>query len=190
VFKSLETKIAPMGRRFWRVAPNCHCPDTLRILSRTGPTVDSFDYLLQLFEMITKAPQHSVPEATMRLDKWLWAARFFKTRQLAIDAINGGKVHVNGQRTKPGKSICTGTQLSITKEPFVWDLEVRRLDHQRRSAELAVSLYEELPESLEKRLAEAQKRREDHAQGGGLDQRPNKRERRLIHRFKRLEPPG
>jgi ribosomal 50S subunit-recycling heat shock protein len=52
----------------------------------------------------------------MRLDKWLWVARFFKTRQLAIEAINGGKVHVNGQRTKPGKEITVGTELAITKE--------------------------------------------------------------------------
>ncbi|MEY4685329.1 MAG: hypothetical protein RLZ25_1788 [Pseudomonadota bacterium] len=124
----------------------------------------------------------------MRLDKWLWAARFFKTRQLAIEAINGGKVHVNGHRTKPGKTISTGTRLTITKEPYEWELDVVRLDHQRRSAELAASLYEELADSLEKRLAEIEKRREERAQGAGLDQRPNKRERRLIHRFKRLEP--
>lgn len=140
--------------------------------------------------MTQKAPQHFAVEATMRLDKWLWAARFFKTRQLAIDAINGGKVHVNGQRTKPGKSISTGIRLSITKEPYAWEIEVRRLDHQRRSAEIAATLYEEFPDSLEKRLAEVEKRREDHAHGAGLDQRPNKRERRLIHRFKRLEPSG
>ncbi|MEN9681639.1 MAG: hypothetical protein RLZZ627_1532 [Pseudomonadota bacterium] len=140
--------------------------------------------------MTQKAPQHTPDEASMRLDKWLWAARFFKTRQLAIDAINGGKVHVNGHRTKPGKAISTGTRLTITKEPFAWEVDVKRLDHQRRSAELAVTLYEELPDSLEKRLAEIEKRREEHAHGAGLDQRPNKRERRLIHRFKRLEPSG
>jgi ribosome-associated heat shock protein Hsp15 len=126
----------------------------------------------------------------MRLDKWLWAARFFKTRQLAIEAINGGKVHVNGQRTKPGKSISTGMRLTITKEPYAWEIDVIRLDQQRRSAELASTLYLEQAASLEKRLAEIEKRREERAHGVGIDQRPNKRERRLIHRFKRLEPQG
>jgi len=138
--------------------------------------------------MPRKEPQNPAVEPSMRLDKWLWAARFFKTRQQAIEAINGGKVHVNGQRTKPGKSISTGTRLVITKEPYVWEIDVTRLDHQRRSAELAATLYDELADSIAKRVVEIEKRREEREQGGGLDQRPNKRERRLIHRFKRLEP--
>lgn len=70
----------------------------------------------------------------MRLDKWLWVARFFKTRQLAIEAINGGKVHVNGQRTKPGKEITPGTELSITKEPYAWEITITALHGQRRPA--------------------------------------------------------
>ncbi len=140
--------------------------------------------------MPQNASQNPSDDSSMRLDKWLWAARFFKTRQLAIEAISGGKVHVNGQRTKPGKSITTGTQLTITKEPYTWQIEVTRLDPQRRSAELAATLYAESEASLEKRQAEIQSRREERALGGGEDQRPNKRERRLIHRFKRLEPQG
>ena len=140
--------------------------------------------------MPQKASQNPSDDSSMRLDKWLWAARFFKTRQLAIEAISGGKVHVNGQRTKPGKSITAGTQLTITKEPYTWQIEVTRLDPQRRSAELAATLYAESEASLEKRQAEIQSRREERALGGGEDQRPNKRERRLIHRFKRLEPQG
>lgn len=140
--------------------------------------------------MPQKASQNPSDDSSMRLDKWLWAARFFKTRQLAIEAISGGKVHVNGQRTKPGKSITTGTQLTITKEPYTWQIEVTRLDPQRRSAELAATLYAESEASLEKRQAEIQSRREERALGGGEDHRPNKRERRLIHRFKRLEPQG
>lgn len=138
--------------------------------------------------MPRKEPQNPAVEPSMRLDKWLWAARFFKTRQQAIEAIIGGKVHVNGQRTKPGKSISTGTRLVITKEPYAWEIDVTRLDHQRRSAELAATLYDELADSIAKRVVEIEKRREEREQGGGLDQRPNKRERRLIHRFKRLEP--
>jgi len=140
--------------------------------------------------MAQKDPQNPQDESSMRLDKWLWAARFFKTRQLAIEAINGGKVHVNGQRTKPGKSISTGTRLTITKEPYTWEIDVIRLDQQRRSAELATSLYMEQAASLERRLAEIENRREERAHGGGVDQRPNKKERRLIHRFKRLDPSG
>lgn len=123
----------------------------------------------------------------MRLDKWLWAARFFKTRQLAIDAINGGKVHVNGQRTKPGKEIGIGTPLSITKEPYAWDLTVTALRAQRRPAPEAALLYEETAESLAKRQEEAGRRREERDLGIPADSRPNKRERRQIHRFKRPE---
>ena len=138
--------------------------------------------------MTRKETQNSTDDSGMRLDKWLWAARFFKTRQLAIEAINGGKVHINGQRTKPGKPINIGMRLSITKEPYAWEIDIIKLEHQRRSAEIAATLYKELPGSLEKRTIEIEKRREEREQGGGLDQRPNKRERRLIHRFKRLEP--
>lgn len=140
--------------------------------------------------MAPKDPKNAPAEASMRLDKWLWAARFFKTRQQAIEAINGGKVHANGQRTKPGKAISTGTRLSITKDPFAWEIDVIRLDHQRRSAEIAATLYMEHAASLERRLAIIESRREERAHGAGVDQRPNKKERRLIHRFKRLEPSG
>ena len=123
----------------------------------------------------------------MRLDKWLWAARFFKTRQLAVDAINGGKVHVNGQRAKPGKDIGVGTRLSITKEPYAWEITITALRTQRRPAPEATLLYEESAGSLAKRQEEATRRREERDLGIPADSRPNKRERRLIHRFKRSE---
>lgn len=127
--------------------------------------------------------------ARMRLDKWLWAARFFKTRQLAIEAINGGKVHVNGQRVKPGKDIGVGARLTITKEPHAWEITVVDLKAQRRPAAEATLLYDESPESLAKRQAELAKMREERELGIDItpDGRPNKRERRLIHRFKRSE---
>lgn len=86
-------------------------------------------------------PADSTAADRMRLDKWLWAARFFKTRQLAIEAINGGKVHANGQRAKPGKDIAVGTRLEITKEPYSWDIIVTALNAQRRPAEEAALLY-------------------------------------------------
>ena len=131
--------------------------------------------------------QQKPPGDRMRLDKWLWVARFFKTRQLAIEAINGGKVHVNGQRTKPGKEITPGTELSITKEPFAWEITVTALHGQRRPAPEAALLFEETPESLARRQQELARRREEREMGIPADSRPNKRERRLIHRFKRVD---
>ncbi len=88
---------------------------------------------------------------SIRLDKWLWAARFFKTRQLAIEAINGGKVHLNGQRTKPGKNIGIGSRLTIHKESLEWEVEVCVIPKQRRPASEAVHFYSENETSRLKR---------------------------------------
>ena len=87
----------------------------------------------------------------IRLDKWLWTARFFKTRKLAAEAISGGKVHVNDQRTKPGKEVKLGAMLSISKDNYRWDITIIAINGQRRSAKEAVLLYEESAESLAKR---------------------------------------
>lgn len=125
-------------------------------------------------------------QESIRLDKWLWAARFFKTRKLASDAISGGKVHVNNQRTKPGKEIKPGAVLTISKDAYRWEVTVLALSSQRRSAKEAVLLYEESAESLEKRQQQIQLQREQKElfAYSGPDHRPNKKERRLIHRFK------
>ena len=120
----------------------------------------------------------------IRLDKWLWAARFFKTRQLATDAINGGKVHLNGQRAKPGKEIAPGARLSIHKEEYEWEIVVTALSRQRRPAGEAAQLYEETPESHARRQARAIQRREEKELFGDPGHRPNKKERRQIFRFK------
>lgn len=127
------------------------------------------------------------PADRMRLDKWLWAARFFKTRQLAIDAINGGKVHLNGQRAKPGKDIAAGAKLAISKDQYTWTLTVLTLSGQRRPAPEAALLYEEEPESIARREDELARRREQKAFGVQPEGRPTKKGRRLIHRFKRGE---
>jgi len=127
-----------------------------------------------------------VDNDAIRLDKWLWAARFFKTRKLATDAINGGKVHVNGQRTKPGKDIKVGAELTINKNGYTWDISVLVVTGQRRSAKDASLLYEETPESHAKRQQQIQAEREQKELLGfsGIDHKPNKKERRLIHQFK------
>ena len=124
----------------------------------------------------------------IRLDKWLWTARFFKTRKLASDAISGGKVHVNHQRTKPGKDIKPGALLSISKDGLRWDITITALSNQRRSAKEAILLYEETAESLAKRQQQIIQQREQRElfDFSGQDHKPNKKERRLIHRFKQV----
>ncbi|MDT8406807.1 MAG: S4 domain-containing protein [Methylococcales bacterium] len=122
----------------------------------------------------------------MRLDKWLWAARFYKTRRLANEAIAGGKVHVNGQRAKPSKEIQVGSQLAIHKEPYRWDITVTALNQQRRPAPEAALLYQEDEASRAARALQIAQHKEASALlPPVLNQRPNKKERRLIHRFKR-----
>jgi ribosome-associated heat shock protein Hsp15 len=132
-------------------------------------------------------PEDTAPAERMRLDKWLWAARFFKTRQLAIEAINGGKVHLNGQRAKPGKEIAVGARLEISKDQYSWDVTVTGLKAQRRPAAEAALLYEETPESHARRQELVAQKRLERESGIQQDGRPNKRERRLIHRFKRAD---
>jgi ribosome-associated heat shock protein Hsp15 len=122
---------------------------------------------------------------SQRLDKWLWAARFFKTRKLATEAISGGKVHLNGQRSKPGKDVKIGNRLSISKGPYRWDLTVTGLSKQRKPASEAGLLYEEAPESLARRQALIEQRKTEEAFSNQPETRPNKKQRRLIHRFKR-----
>jgi len=125
---------------------------------------------------------------TIRLDKWLWTARFFKTRKLASDAISGGKVHVNNQRTKSGKEVKPGALLSISKDGLRWDVTIIALSSQRRPAKEAILLYEETAESFVKRQQQMIQQREQRElfDFSGQDHKPNKKDRRLIHRFKQL----
>ena len=126
----------------------------------------------------------SVHPDKLRLDKWLWAARFFKTRSLAKAAIEGGKVHLGGQRVKVSREVSVGDTLQIRQG---WDEKVvviRALSGQRRGAPEASILYEETPESIARRESEAAARK---AAGGMIERparRPTKKERRQIHRFK------
>lgn len=123
---------------------------------------------------------------SLRIDKWLWTARFFKTRKLASDAVSGGKVHANGQRCKASKEIKIGTKLLIHKEQYSWDISILGLNNQRRPASEAVLLYEETAESVEKRQQQIIENKEarqllPHSE---RERRPNKKQRRQIHRFK------
>jgi ribosome-associated heat shock protein Hsp15 len=123
---------------------------------------------------------------TIRLDKWLWTARFFKTRSLAAEAISGGKIHVNDQRSKPGKDVKVGAILTISKNNLRWEITILAINAQRRSAKEAVLLYEESGESLVKREQQILKNREQRElfDFSGRDHKPNKKERRMIHQFK------
>jgi ribosome-associated heat shock protein Hsp15 len=123
---------------------------------------------------------------SLRLDKWLWAARFFKTRKLATDAVAGGKVHVDGNRCKPSKEIKVGNRLLISKDQLQWEITIVALNEQRRPAVEAVLLYQESVESLAKRQQQIQQQREERQFLGYLapTHKPNKKDRRLIHRFK------
>jgi len=129
--------------------------------------------------------QEDKREEGIRLDKWLWAARFFKTRQLAIEAINGGKVQVNGQRTKPGKTVRTGVRLMVHKGSLEWELVVKAISRQRRPASEAALLYEESEESRVRRQELVRERRASGETVHRISGRPNKRDRRMIQRFTR-----
>jgi ribosome-associated heat shock protein Hsp15 len=119
----------------------------------------------------------------VRLDKWLWAARFFKTRPLAVEAINGGKVQVNGQRVKPGRIVRPGTRLRIHNGSLAWELEVLAVSSQRRPASEAALLYAEDPASLSRRQEVLRQRREAGPLPDQAGERPTKRDRRQIQRF-------
>jgi ribosome-associated heat shock protein Hsp15 len=118
-----------------------------------------------------------------RLDKWLWAARFFKTRGLSADAIDGGKVRVDADRAKPAKEVKIGMLVNIRNKDFEIEVEVTGLSNIRRSAPEAALLYQETPASQQKREATKVTQEADHAlrdRGAG---RPTKRQLRDIRKF-------
>jgi ribosome-associated heat shock protein Hsp15 len=118
-----------------------------------------------------------------RLDKWLWAARFFKTRSLATDAIDSGKVHVDGDRAKPAKEVRVGQRIHIRRKELEMEVEVMALSNQRRGAPEAALLYQETAESARKREDAAVTREADHGKRERGAGRPTKRQLRDIKRF-------
>jgi len=121
-----------------------------------------------------------------RLDKWLWAARFYKTRRLASEAISGGKVHVNEQRAKPSKEVQPGDTLQMNKNGYRWDISIIDLNAQRRPSVEAVLLYQEDEKSIKRRQEQVALNKDMYA-SAPQSERPNKKQRRQIHRFKQSE---
>lgn len=122
-------------------------------------------------------------EEKIRLDKWLWAARFFKTRALASQAVNGGKVHFNGQRIKASRPVKIDDCYQILRSQERFEIIVTGLSGKRGSATVAHTLYQETPESLSQRQSEAEKRKLAALQRPTSDHKPNKQERRKIRQF-------
>ena len=128
--------------------------------------------------------------ARLRIDKWLWAASFFKSRGLAASAVNGGKVRVNGERTKSAKRITTGDELAITRGPYEHRVRVLALSARRGPAGEAAALYAEDPAGLDKRRLLAAQLKLERAAGPRAARRPDKRQRRHIIRFTRGQIPS
>jgi ribosome-associated heat shock protein Hsp15 len=125
---------------------------------------------------------------TVRVDKWLWAARFFKTRALATEAVLGGHVHVNGTRVKPAKDVHAGDTLQIRVGTTEWTVDVRGVAGKRGPASVARELYEERPESREAReRAALQRRLAPPPLGADLGARPTKQDRRRLDALRRAE---
>ena len=122
-------------------------------------------------------------DLTVRIDKWLWAARFFKTRSMAADAVTGGKVELNGDRVKPAKSVKVGDELKIRIGFYEHVIAVRGLSEQRGPAVVAQALYEETPESAAARAKLAERMRYEMPKGTESG-RPSKKDRRDIRRLR------
>ena len=125
-----------------------------------------------------------MPDDKVRIDKWLWAARFFKTRSLAKAAIEGGKVHLNGQRVKPAKEVHVGQSLEIRRGEVAFTVLIDELSMQRGPATVARTLYTETPESIETREADAARRRMERAGLTVPATKPSKKQRRDLQRLK------
>jgi len=118
--------------------------------------------------------------ASVRLDLWLWAARFYKTRSLAKQAIEAGRVEVEGQGAKPSRAVKIGEKLSVRRGEERFEIEVRALSAKRGSATIARTLFEESAESVARRAAELEKRRLEATGYRAPQHKPDKRARRLI----------
>jgi ribosome-associated heat shock protein Hsp15 len=123
----------------------------------------------------------------VRIDKWLWAARFFKTRSAATEAVLGGRVQLNGTRVKPATEVRVADTLEIRRGLTQWTVVVAGLAERRGSAEVAADLYDETPESVAAREQRALERRLAHPLGADLGGRPTKQDRRRLDALRRAK---
>ncbi len=127
---------------------------------------------------------------TVRIDKWLWAARFFKTRSAATDAVVGGRVHLNEARVKPAKEVKAGDTIELRIGQLHWTLVVRDVADKRGSASVAQALYDETPDSVAAREQRSAELRLSRPLGADLGARPTKQDRRRIEDLRRSERGG
>jgi ribosome-associated heat shock protein Hsp15 len=120
---------------------------------------------------------------SVRIDKWLWAARFFKTRSLATDAIDGGKVRLNGDRVKPARSVKVGDTLDIDNGSTEWQVIVQGVADKRGSAAIAQTLYTETAHSIAERQKKTEQRQFFREPSEGIKGRPTKRDRRQLDKY-------
>ena len=139
------------------------------------------------YECFTESDAHM--DAT-RIDKWLWAARFTKTRSAATEAVLGGRVHVNGERVKPAKDVHVDDRLELTVGDTRRSLLVLVLAEKRGPASVAATLYEETPESIALREQRAAERRLARPLGADLGVRPTKQDRRRLEALRRAQRRG
>ena len=134
--------------------------------------------------MATKSEKANSENSSTRLDKWLWAARFYKTRAIAKQMIDGGKVFYNGQRTKSGKAVSIGDLIRLRQGYEEKEVEVIALADKRRDATFAQTLYKETETSLETREKNAVARKQGILLSPASDTKPDKKQRRQIRQFK------
>ena len=124
-------------------------------------------------------------DGRLRIDKWLWAARFFKTRSLATEAVAGGRVHVERERVKPSRPVKAGDRVTVSRGSTLMEVKVLAISERRGSAAQAATLYEETDESRERREREAEQRRLARQLVVAPERRPDKKERRQLARIRR-----
>lgn len=129
---------------------------------------------------------------SLRIDKWLWAARFFKTRSLAARAVSGGLIRIAGQRIKASRRVRRAEVVHVRRGVQEWDVVVKGLRDERRPAPQAQTLYEETPASIERRTSEQARREQEEMRRARAQGRPTKRERRALLRWRgrREDSPG
>jgi ribosome-associated heat shock protein Hsp15 len=124
---------------------------------------------------------------SIRIDKWLWTSRFFKTRPLATDAVNGGKVHLNGQRVKAGRLVKAGDVLAIQKDSVLFEVTITDISKTRRPAKEACLTYDESEQSRIKREQERENQKLAAATRPVPQRKPDKREREQLRQFKQKQ---